>query len=135
MKYKSKLTSLIYHLIIAGVSAYFINVNMLIDLPYAWIGSLNLLLFLSFGFDKNKEPFIENLNFSLVPGQSIAFAGLIGSGKSTLLNVLKGVYEPWGGQILYDNISLYDVGSNLFVEYNFYILLNQQYTSLFLLQY
>ncbi|NGX55841.1 MAG: Alpha-hemolysin translocation ATP-binding protein HlyB [Candidatus Anoxychlamydiales bacterium] len=71
---------------------------------------------LSFGFDKNKEPYIENLSFSLTPGQSIAFVGLIGSGKTTILNLLKGIYAPWSGEILYDNIPFCNINSDLFLR-------------------
>jgi NHLM bacteriocin system ABC transporter peptidase/ATP-binding protein len=69
---------------------------------------------LSFGFDNNKKPYIENLSFAISPGQSIAFVGLIGSGKTTVLNLLKGIYTPWSGEILYDGISLSDIDSDLF---------------------
>ncbi len=52
MKHNPKFSSLVYHVVIAGVFAYLIHITTLIDLPYAWIMALNTLLFTSFGFDK-----------------------------------------------------------------------------------
>lgn len=52
MRHNPKFSSLIVHLIFAGIAAYISSAIWLIELPYAWIVSINLLLFLSFGLDK-----------------------------------------------------------------------------------
>lgn len=50
--YTSKTGSLFFHLMIAAVAAYFVNIWWRIDLPYAWIICANGMMFLSFGWDK-----------------------------------------------------------------------------------
>lgn len=52
MKHKPKFWSLITHVIVALIFAYLANVTWLIEVPYAWIISLNTILFISFGLDK-----------------------------------------------------------------------------------
>ena len=39
----------------------------------------------------NSVSVLENINFSLEPGEKIAVIGASGSGKSTLLNLLRGL--------------------------------------------
>ncbi len=49
---------------------------------------------------------LENISFTLLPGQSLGIVGASGSGKSTLLKLLLGLYTPRSGQILWDGQSL-----------------------------
>lgn len=51
-------------------------------------------------------PIFKNLNFSVHPGETIAFVGESGVGKSTLIDLLLGYYFPTEGQILVDGIDI-----------------------------
>ena len=61
---------------------------------------------ISFGYDILKAPLIEDFNFDLKPGRSIAFIGASGSGKSTVAKICSGLFSPWGGEVRMDGIPL-----------------------------
>lgn len=46
---------------------------------------------------------LEDINFTLFPGQSLAITGPSGSGKSTLLGLLAGLDSPSSGEVLINN--------------------------------
>jgi len=47
-------------------------------------------------------PLIEDLSFSVLPGQTVAIVGPTGAGKTTLINLLMRFYEVTGGRITVD---------------------------------
>ena len=47
---------------------------------------------------------IDNISFTVVKGQTIAFVGPSGSGKSTLVKLLVGLYTPVSGGIYFNDI-------------------------------
>ena len=55
-----------------------------------------------FGYEEDK-PVIEDLNFTVEPGEMIGLAGHSGAGKSTLINLICRFYEPQEGAILIDD--------------------------------
>ena len=63
----------------------------------------------TFGYQANRPPLIENLNLIIEPGQRVAIIGPTGSGKSTLLKLITGEYAPWAGEIRFDNVPIGEV--------------------------
>ena len=53
-------------------------------------------------------PVLQNVTFSVRPGEIVALVGPSGSGKSSCINLLERFYKPDRGEILVDGISLFD---------------------------
>jgi ATP-binding cassette subfamily B protein len=49
---------------------------------------------------------LQNINFTVTPGQTIAIVGRSGSGKTTLVKLLEGLYHPNSGSIWIDGHEL-----------------------------
>jgi ATP-binding cassette subfamily B protein len=52
---------------------------------------------------------LDNINFSVEQGETIAFVGPSGSGKSTLVKLLVGLYHPLTGNVFYNEIDSADI--------------------------
>lgn len=61
----------------------------------------------------NGIPVLNNINFSIDPGQVIQLKGVSGAGKSTVLRLLTGAFTAYNGSILIDGkpVANYDVES------------------------
>ena len=65
----------------------------------------------SFGYSKNNEQTIKELDLNIKPGEKIALVGYNGAGKTTLVKLLMRLYDVGAGEITADgkNIKSYDV--------------------------
>ncbi|MCX6045848.1 MAG: ABC transporter ATP-binding protein [Chloroflexi bacterium] len=62
----------------------------------------------SFVYTTGEEPVLQNISFSIKPGQRVALLGSTGSGKTSLVNLLPRFYEYTDGRILLDGVELKD---------------------------
>mgnify|MGYP006192638435 FL=1 len=70
------------------------------------VGAIQSLLFSNVSFQHKTAKFkaVENINFEIKQGQTVAFVGPSGSGKTTLVKLLVGLYTPAEGQVFYNDI-------------------------------
>lgn len=60
----------------------------------------------SFTYPNADKETLNNISFSVEPGEKIAIIGKIGSGKTTIQKLLVSLYHPDEGSILIDNIDI-----------------------------
>ena len=53
-----------------------------------------------------KQPVLENMNFHLAPGETVALVGATGSGKSTTISLLLRFYDAKAGKITIDGVDV-----------------------------
>ncbi len=70
----------------------------------------------SFGYDPGRPPLIKDIDLVIRPGQRVAVIGASGSGKSTLASLVSGAYEPWSGQILFDDLLRSEIPDEVMVR-------------------
>lgn len=58
---------------------------------------------LSFGYNKESDPILSDINMNIKPGEKIALVGYNGAGKTTLVKLLMRLYDPDSGRILLDD--------------------------------
>ncbi|MCC9073307.1 ABC transporter ATP-binding protein/permease [Flavobacterium sp. F-65] len=70
------------------------------------VGPIRSLLFSNVSFQHKTAKFkaVENINFDIKQGETVAFVGPSGSGKTTLVKLLVGLYTPAQGKVLYNDI-------------------------------
>ena len=66
---------------------------------------------LSFSYD-GKRDVLKNIEFTALPGQTVALVGHTGSGKSSIINLLMRFYEYDRGEIIIDGVSIKDYPIN-----------------------
>ena len=63
----------------------------------------------TFSYTEDTPNILENVNFSVDPGQSVALVGPTGAGKTTIINILARFYNLDSGDVLLDGHSINDV--------------------------
>jgi ATP-binding cassette, subfamily B, multidrug efflux pump len=61
---------------------------------------------LSYTYQGAEKAALENLNFTIFPGETVAIVGAIGSGKSTLANALPRLLNIQPGQLFLDGVDI-----------------------------
>lgn len=71
------------------------------------IAKIESLQFLNVSFQHKTAhfPAVENINFRIKKGETVAFVGPSGAGKTTLVKLLVGLYPPAIGEVLYNSIN------------------------------
>ena len=60
----------------------------------------------SFTYPDTDKKVLDNVSFSIYPGESVGIIGTNGSGKTTIEKLILGLYEPTEGSILIDGIDI-----------------------------
>lgn len=65
----------------------------------------------TYSYPGNQQPSLEDVSFTIAPGETVALVGRNGAGKSTIVKLLGRLYDPDEGQILIDGVDIrrYDV--------------------------
>lgn len=63
----------------------------------------------NFNYKDNTIPVLKNLNFTINPGETIAFVGASGAGKSTILNLAIGFFRATEGQVIIDDNDIKEI--------------------------
>jgi ATP-binding cassette subfamily B protein len=62
----------------------------------------------SFSYDGSEKYAVTDLNFRILPGETVGIIGGTGSGKSTLVNLIPRFYDVTKGRILVDGVDVRD---------------------------
>lgn len=65
-----------------------------------------------FKYHNTSRYVLENINFSINPGETLAIIGSTGSGKSSLINLIPRFYDATEGKVKIDGIDVKDIGLN-----------------------
>lgn len=60
----------------------------------------------TFSYPDEEKKALDNVSFTIIPGEVVGIAGKIGSGKTTIEKLILGLYKPESGAILIDGIDI-----------------------------
>lgn len=83
-----------------------VNIKPTVNLPSENTGISITLKNVSFKYDINKQPILNNISFSIEKGEKVAIVGYNGAGKSTLIKLLLRLYDPYSGNIYMNDINI-----------------------------
>ncbi|MGE6489331.1 ABC transporter ATP-binding protein [Paenisporosarcina sp. NPDC076898] len=63
----------------------------------------------SFRYEEENNLVLNNMNFTVEPGQTAAFVGMSGGGKSTIISMIPRFYDATSGSVKIDDLDIRDV--------------------------
>lgn len=63
----------------------------------------------SFQYEKEGVSILNNINFTINPGETVAFVGMSGGGKSTIISLIPRFYDATDGVVTIDGLDVRDV--------------------------
>ena len=70
----------------------------------------------SFNYPNTDTCVLENISFTINPGEKTAIVGVNGSGKTTLVKLLCRFYEPTGGAIYVGGVNISDIDEDTYAK-------------------
>ncbi len=70
----------------------------------------------SFNYPRNDKVILDNISFKVNKNEKISIVGLNGAGKTTIVKLICRLYKPTKGQILINNIDIYEYEMSSYIS-------------------